>query len=50
MNRRYLPCTLSAALWLLLAHAVAAQSGRSGVGAIPYAAGAVQGVTFRVWA
>ena len=50
MSRRHFPCTVFFILALLLAHSAVAQSGRSGVGAIPYTAGAVHGVTFRVWA
>ena len=50
MKYRLFTCPLFLALSSLLAHSVAAQSARPGVGAIPYAAGAVQGVTFRVWA
>ena len=50
MNCRLSVCAASLVVSGLLAHSAAAQSARSGVGAIPYAAGAVHGVTFRVWA
>ena len=50
MNARLSICAAAWVLSGLLVHSAAAQSGRSGVGAIPYAAGAIRGVTFRVWA
>ena len=50
MKKRLLGFAISVLLSGLLTWPAMAQSGRAGVGAIPYTAGAVHGVTFRVWA